>query len=126
MTAKATGDVVAPRFLMLSVFGTDYAPLFLAANRRAAAAHGSVPGDRLPIPAENARQPSTPSPVASVAKCPKGSEALKMTVPMGHVRKESGPPAQAFDPNPKLEAAIARYEEGFRRSRGGSGTDSAK
>jgi hypothetical protein len=107
---KATEDGLR-RKPILFVFGGIYAPAFLAANRRAAAAGGGVPGERRPIPAENARRPSMPSPVASGAKCPKGSEALKMTVPVGH-QKTSGLPPSAFEPNANLEAALDRLRRG--------------
>jgi hypothetical protein len=103
---------------ILFVFGSTYAPAFLAANRRAAAARGGNPGDRRPIPTENARRPSQPPPVVPSAKCPKGSEALKMTVPMGHLIKESGLPPSASESNPALEAALDRLLQGIRQSRG--------
>ena len=115
---KATEDGLR-RKPILFVFGNTYAPAFLAANRRAAAARGVDPGDRRSIPAGNARRPSQPSPVASRAKCPKGSEALKMTVPMGHQMKKCGLPPVALESNPKLEAALDRLLQGIRQSRGG-------
>jgi hypothetical protein len=104
---------------ILFVFGSDYASAFLAANRRAAVPHSGTPGNRRPIPAENTRRPPTPLPVAFGPKCPKGSEALKMAVPMGHQVKTSGLPPKTSESNPALEAALDRLLQGIRQSRGG-------
>lgn len=55
----------------------------------------------------------------SPLKEPKGTSAPERTVNLGPLVKESGFPAKTFIPDPKLEAALARLEEGFRRSGGG-------
>jgi len=107
------------RKAILFHFGQDYAPAFIAANKRAAAARGGHSGERRPIPAETARRPSVTIPVASGAKSPKSKSEAESSVLMGEVAKRSSLPAQTFEPNPALEAALARLEQGFRRGRGG-------
>jgi hypothetical protein len=104
---------------ILFVFGSDFAPAFLAANKRAAAARGQGSTDRRTIRPQESRQASTALPVVSRLNSPKSKSEAERLVLMGDVRKECGLPALAFDPDPRLEAALARLEEGFRRSRGG-------
>jgi hypothetical protein len=56
---------------------------------------------------------------AQSTNSPKNKSEAENTVLMGELRKESGIPLQTSEPNPKLEAALTRLEEGFRHSRGG-------
>jgi hypothetical protein len=144
-----TDDGELHRKPILYRFGPEYGPMFGAANRRAAAARGrslAASGTQMPeharraptadfrashptlgsqgAPASSSPRPSSPS-VPSL-KGPKATGESESSVPMGPFVQESGLPAPAFDPDPHLEAALARLEEGFRQSRGGSGTDSAK
>jgi hypothetical protein len=136
---KATEDGLQ-RKPILFVFGSEYAPAFIAANRRATAARGGHPGERRPITLTNApRQPTAAvgvftrsrqippeaAPNSSNAKSPKGTSEADRSVIMGEIR-ESGIPPQAFEPNPKLEAALNRLLQGIRQSRGGSGDGSAR
>jgi hypothetical protein len=106
------------RKAILFTFGGDYAPLFLAANRRVAAARGGRSGERRPLIPSNSQRPSTALPVARPPKLPENKSEADQPVLIGKFEK-IGLPASAFDPDPKLEAALARLEEGFRRGRGG-------
>jgi hypothetical protein len=115
---KATEDGLR-RKPILFTFGNDYASAFIVANKRAAAARGAHSGERRSIPAETARQPSTVNFETSPLKGPKNRNPPEREVIMGPLVKESGILAQAFEPNPRLESALARLEEGFRHSRGG-------
>jgi hypothetical protein len=116
---KATEDGLR-RKPILFMFGSDYAPAFIAANKRAAAARSGRSGERRAVvPAENARRASTVNFEASPLNGPKSKNLSERSVLMGPLVKESSLPAQALDPDPKLEAALARLEVGFRRSRGG-------
>jgi hypothetical protein len=115
---KATEDGLH-RKPILFVFGSEYAPAFLAANRRAQAARG---GDRR----DRRLQPSTPSRPSTglleprPLKGPKSKSEAEKTVLMGPLVKESGIPPKVSEPNPKLEAALANLSQiGIRHSRGG-------
>jgi hypothetical protein len=108
---KATEDGLRRKPIQFC-FGADYAGEFMEANRRAAAARGArSPARRVPSPSV------TPSPSVAVsearhAKRPKTSEASK-TVPLGPLRRESGIPPQASEPDPQLEAALERLKRVF-------------
>jgi hypothetical protein len=115
---RATEDGLR-RKVILFVFGSEYAPLFLAANRRAAGARGGRPGERRPITPTSTSRPSTTPPVASGTKWPKSTSEAESSVLMGHLVKESGLPPKASEPNPALEAALDRLLQGIRQSRGG-------
>ena len=115
---KATEDGLR-RKPILFMFGADYAPAFIAANRRAAAARERHSGERRAIPAETARRPSTAFPVGLPPKSPKNKSEAESPVFMGEVRQPSGIPPQAFEPNLELEVALDRLLQGIRQSRGG-------
>jgi hypothetical protein len=115
---KATEDGLRRKPIKF-MFGSEYAPAFIAANRRAAAARGGHSSERRPIPAAASQGASTVSFEISPFKGPKGTNAPERTVNLGPLVKESGFPAKPFEVNSKLEAALARFEEGFRRSGGG-------
>jgi hypothetical protein len=67
-------------------FGSEYFPLFDAANKRAAAVRGRDPHARRPIPAETMRPvPAMPS-EGSRAKCPKDKALADPRIYLGHVR----------------------------------------
>jgi hypothetical protein len=100
-------------------FGAEYGSMFLQANRRAAAVrerHSEAV--RSQVLASNHRA-STALPEAQISYSPKSKAPPERSMHMGEVTKTSGFPAKAFEPNSKLEAALARFEEGFRHSRGG-------
>jgi hypothetical protein len=106
-------------------FGSEYAPLFMAANRRAAVARGGRPSERRPILAENARRVSTINSGASPLKGPKNKSETESSMNLGPLVKTSSIPPIASEPNPKLEAALDRLLQGIRQSRG-SGEGRAK
>jgi hypothetical protein len=105
-------------------FGSDYAPLFIAANARAAAARGRREGARRPLTPEAARGLSLASPEAR-AKSPKGKSPSKRGVIMGEIVK-SGIPPRAFEPNPNLEAALERLRRAAGIAGDGSGEGGAR
>jgi hypothetical protein len=100
-------------------FGSDYGPMFGAANRRAAAARGRRSAPARQTVAENARRTSTVNFRGSPLKGPKATGVSESSVPLGPLVKESGLPPQTFEPNPQLEAALDRLLQGIRQSRGG-------
>jgi hypothetical protein len=120
---KATEDGLRKKPIPFQ-FGSNYAPLFIAANARAAAARGRREGARRPLTPEAARGPSLASPEAR-AKSPKGKSPSKRGVVMGEIVK-SGIPPQASVPDPNLEAALERLLQGTRQSRGGPGKGGAR
>jgi hypothetical protein len=103
---KATEDGLR-RKPILFVFGPEYAPAFLAANKRAQMARG---GDQR---ARRVLQPSAPSrPSAAVSeasgfKSPKSKALASPQVLMGEVKRESSTPAQPSAPT-ALELALQR------------------
>src|SRR5215213_5315091 len=111
---KATPDGLH-RKPILFVFGAGYAPAFLAANRRAAAARGSVIGQRRALSPEVGRRPSTV--VFSGSNSPKTKSEAKPKVLMGETR--IGLPAEPSAPT-ALERALQRLrEEVFGKAEGG-------
>lgn len=97
-------------------FGAAWWSIFAKACRKAAGvvkdAVSRVAGHQAPL-----LQPTAPH--GQKMGGPKRIADLETPVHMGPAAKPSGFPALAFNPDPKLEAALARLEEGFRRSRGG-------
>jgi hypothetical protein len=88
-------------------FGSDYAPLFIAANARAAAARGRREGARRTLTPETARGPSLAA-VSPPLKSPKGKSEAKPLVIMGEIVRRGGIPPQASVPDANLEAALDR------------------
>jgi hypothetical protein len=86
-------------------FGSDYAPLFIAANGRAAAARGRREGARRIQTPDRTRGPSLASPGAR-ANSPKGKSEAESSVIMGEIVKGSGIPPHASVLDPNLEAAL--------------------
>jgi hypothetical protein len=116
-------------------FGSEYFPLFNAANKRAAAARGRqsqadrsqalVSSHRASTVSAEARSSSANWQTFDQPKGPKSKSPSERSMNLGPLVKSSIPPS-AFEPNPALEAALGRLEEGFRLSRGGLGDDSAR
>jgi hypothetical protein len=106
-------------------FGSDYAPLFIAANRRAAAARGRREGARRTFAPDAARGPSLAS-LEARAKSPKGKGAPEGKVIMGEIVKGRGIPPRASVLDPNLEAALDRLLQDIRQSRDGSGEGGAR
>jgi hypothetical protein len=106
-------------------FGSDYAPAFIAANARAAAARGRREGARrIPTP-ETARGPSLASPEARAPKSPKNKSSSEREVIMGE-KRTSGIPPQAYVPNANLEAALERLRKAAGIAEDGSGEGGAR
>jgi hypothetical protein len=102
---KATEDGLH-RKPILFVFGSEYAPAFIKANNRAAAARGGRLGDRRPISPASTPRLSPAAPVDRLTNSPKNKSEAEKTVLMGDLRKENGIPPKASEPNPKLESAL--------------------
>jgi len=98
-------------------FGSEYFPLFDAANKRAAAARGRLSPDRRAISPSSTPRPSTAHSAAPL-KGPKSRNPSERLVNLGPLVK-SGLPPEAFEPNPALESALDRLLQGIRQSRGG-------
>jgi biotin operon repressor len=121
---KATEDGLRRKPIRFE-FGSEYAPAFIKANGRAAAARGGRSGERRAITPTSAPRPSRAFPEAQKTNSPKcKSEAVPM-VNLGELSKGSGLPPKAFEPNPALESALDKLLQGIRQSRG-SGNGSAK
>ncbi len=118
-THQKTSDGELHRKPILFQIGSDYAPGFLAANRRAAAARDRRSGERRASTPSSRPRASTVDFRGPLLNSPKATGVSESTVLMGEIRRECGLPAKPFDPDPKLEAALARLKEGFRHGRGG-------
>ncbi|WP_457094518.1 hypothetical protein [Microvirga sp. P5_D2] len=105
-------------------FGGEYAPLFIAANRGAAAARERLFASRQPQTPVSRHRASTGF-LEPFAKGPKSKSEAERSVNLGPLVK-SGLPPVAFEPNSKLESALGRLLEGIRHSRGASGNGTAK
>jgi hypothetical protein len=113
---KATEDGLRRKPIRYQ-FGAEYAPLFIAANGRAAAARGGRSGERRAITSEATRRASTVKSEASSLKGPKSKSEADRSMNLGPLVK-SGVPPKAFEPNPALESALDRLLQGIRQSRG--------
>jgi hypothetical protein len=115
---KATEDGLHRKPIAF-VFGSEYAPAFIAANRRAAVARGGHPGERRPIAPTSASRPSTASLSAVSTNGPKSRIEPERSVLMGPLRKGIGLPPKAFEPDANLEAALERLRQGVIGKAGG-------
>ena len=109
-THKATEDGLRRKPIRF-VFGSEYAPAFLAANKRARKAKGGDPRARRgPAPAR-APRPSAPISEASRLNSPKHKSEAETLVNLGEIRKDIGLPAKPSAPT-ALELALQRLSEG--------------
>jgi hypothetical protein len=111
------------------VFGSDYAPLFIAANERATRAHGAHSGKRRPLTPSCSQRSSVALPVARFTNSPKSNSVADPLVNLGDLRKKerSGIPPKASEPNPALESALERLRQGvFGKAEGGCGEGGAR
>jgi hypothetical protein len=117
---------------ILFLFGSEYAPLFIAANKRAARARGGRFGERRPLTPSSSQRPSMALPggqrtaansslSSRLTNSPKNNSVANPLVNLGELRtrEKSGLPPKAFEPNPALETALDRLLQGIRQSRGG-------
>jgi hypothetical protein len=93
---KATEDGLRRKPIPFT-FGSEYAPLFMAANKRAAAARGAVSRPARPETARTAPRPSKALPELAL-KSPKGKSEAEMKLLMG----------ENLTPPPKLSAEALR------------------
>jgi hypothetical protein len=107
---KATEDGLHRKPIAF-VFGSEYAPAFIAANRRAAVARGGPSGERRPIAPTSASRPSTGSLSGFSTNGPKSRIEPERSVLMGPLRKGIGLPPKAFEPDANLEAALERLKK---------------
>ena len=115
---KATADGLR-RKVVLYVFGAEFAPLFLMANRRAGKAVQQRSTERRTIAPSVAPRASTGLLMATATKSPKNKSEAKPQVLMGELRQEVGLPAEPSAPS-ALELALQRLSVGvFGRSRVG-------
>ncbi len=96
---------------ILFVFGPEYAPAFLAANRRAQAARGGDQRARRPLQPSAPSQPSQATLEAPRLKGPKSRIQAEPKVIMGPLTTESGLPAEPSAPS-ALDLALQRLREG--------------
>jgi hypothetical protein len=89
-------------------FGPDYAPLLVAANRRAAAARDGLPGARRTLAPDGRVRPPAGF-LGAHPNSPKGKSEADNPVIMGELRK-SGLPPRASEPDAGLEAALERLK----------------
>jgi hypothetical protein len=109
-THQKTSDGELHRKPIFFQIGSDYAPSFLAANRRAAVAHDRRSGERrAPAPSSRPRA-STVNFQGSPLNSPKATGVPESPVLMGDMAKKSGIPPKPFEPNPTLEAALERLK----------------
>lgn len=114
---KATEDGLRRKPIRFQ-FGAEYAPLFIAANGRSAAARGRRSGERRPPAPSSAPSRSMVKSEASPLKGPKNKSEADRSVNLGPLVK-CGIPPKAFEPNPALESALDQLLQGIRQSRGG-------
>ncbi len=98
-------------------FGSEYFPLFDAANRRAAARRERGSASRQSQTLVSSHRVSTASAEARPLKGPKSTSEAESSMHLGPLVK-SGIPPKASEPNPRLEAALDRLLQGIRQSRG--------
>jgi hypothetical protein len=118
-THKKTSDGELHRKPILFRLGAEYAPAFIAANRRAAAARGRHSGERRTLTPSTAQRSSTGDFQASPTKSPKATGVSESPVLMGEIVKTSSIPPQASELNPDLEAALERLRRGVFGNAGG-------
>jgi hypothetical protein len=107
-THKKTRDGELHRKPILFRLGSEYAPAFTAANRRAAAARGGHSGERRVLAPSTPHRISTVNFRASLLNFPKATGISESTVPMGEIRtgKPIDLPPKTYVSAPKLEAAL--------------------
>ena len=113
---KAT-EIGLHRKPILFVFGSEFAPMFLAANNRAQAARGRHLQGRRLIPPSTGSRVSVGLLEARLTNSPKnkGSEADKVI--MGEITARSPRTPKAGLQNSALDAALHRWELAFEKAR---------
>jgi hypothetical protein len=114
---KATEDGLRRKPIRFQ-FGSEYFPLFDAANKHAVAIRGRQAEAARVQTLVSSHRASAASAEARPPKWPKSKSEADRSVNLGHLVKESSLPPQALEPNPQLEAALDRLLQGIRQSRG--------
>ena len=99
---------------VLFVFGSDYGPLFSAANRRATVARERRSGARRTATLANPGRPSTSTRAPRTLNSPKTKDSEADKVLMGEIRSK---PPTTDAPNPAFEAALDRWTLAFEKAR---------
>src|SRR3954463_7303255 len=115
-THKPTPDGLH-RKPVLFMFGSDYGPLFSAANRRAAAVRERRSGSRRGSGLAASRRPSLGLPAARLTNSPKSKSSEASRVIMGEIRKASADLPAPITPLPAFEAALNRFKKAFEEGR---------
>ena len=119
-THKATEDGLRRKPIRF-VFGSEYVPLFRAANQRARRAHkASAGGDRAArrvVTPSVAPRPSTSVLEGQALNSPKHKSEANPQVNLGEIRQQSGLPAQPSQDS-ALERALQRLKEAIGKPRG--------
>jgi hypothetical protein len=119
-THKKTSDGELHRKPILFQLGADYAPAFIAANRRAAAARGRHSGERRALAPSTPQRTSSVDFQASPLNSPKATGVSESPMLMGEVLKTSSIPPQTSELNPDIKAALERLRRGvFGKAEGG-------
>jgi hypothetical protein len=114
---KATPDGLHRKPIKF-LFGPEYAPAFLAANKRAEAARGGDQRARRALPTDVARQPSAAFSVGRDTISPKSRREADPQVNLGEIVKTSGLPAKPSQDS-ALERALQRLGEAIGKPRVG-------
>jgi hypothetical protein len=112
-THKPTPDGLQ-RKPVLFMFGSDYGPLFSAANKRAAVARERRSGARRTLTPASPLRPSTGVLKAQPLNSPKNKDSEAEKVLMGEIRSKLPKPSSQ---NSALDAALDRWKMAFERSR---------
>src|SRR4051812_46941299 len=101
---------------VLFMFGSDYGPLFGAANKRAAAARERRSRSRQGSGLVASRRPSTRLLAARFTNSPKSKSSEASKVIMGEIRTASADLPALPPPLPAFEAALNRFKKAFEES----------
>src|SRR4051812_29040589 len=102
---------------VLFMFGSDYGPLFGAANRRAAAARERRTGSRRGSGPAASRRLSAALPAARLTNSPKSKSSEADKVIMGEIRTALADLPAPTRPLPAFEAALNRFRKAFEEDR---------
>src|SRR4051794_34091122 len=102
---------------ILFLFGSDYGPLFSAANRRAAAARERRSGSRRGSGLAVSRRPSLGLPAARFTNSPKSKSREASKVIMGELRTALADLPALPPPLPAFEAALNRFKKALEEGR---------
>jgi hypothetical protein len=102
---------------VLFMFGSDYGPLFSAANRRAAAARERRSGTRCTSTPPKLSRPSTGLLPARRLNSPKNKDSEAEKVLMGEITTRIPRPPEPLLQNSALDAALDRWKLAFEKAK---------